>query len=127
MFASLTAIPIRSQSGSVPNTISAFNSLANSIPKVKASLSSGFGDLTVEKSPSSFACSSTSETQWNPSFSNILETGTLPEPCNGVYTIFKLFFIISFFIRCCLYTSETNSSVLSIKVSNVSFPSKSIE
>ena len=107
--------------------MSAFNFLANSIPKVKAFLSSGFGDLTVEKLPSSFACSLTNSTQLNPSLFKIIETGILPEPCNGVYTIFKLFFIISFLIRCCLNTSETNSSVLSIKVSNVSFPSKSIK
>ena len=58
-FSFLTAIPKRSQSGSVPITISAFSFLAKSIAIFNASGSSGFGETTVGKSPLGSACSST--------------------------------------------------------------------
>ena len=56
---SLQAIPTRSASGSVAITMSALIFLANSIAIERASAFSGFGEITVGKSPLLTICSST--------------------------------------------------------------------
>ena len=60
--------PNLSESGSVPNTISACFSSASFTAKFNASFSSGFGDATVGKSPSGFSCSLTINTFLYPAF-----------------------------------------------------------
>ena len=88
LFSFLTAIPRRSASGSVPITISAPIALAFSIAICRASGSSGFGDLTVGKSPSGLACSSIIETCLYPAFSRTCGMAVTEVPCKGVNTTF---------------------------------------
>ena len=56
---SRTPTPMRSQSGSVPITMSAFFSFASSTAIASAGAFSGFGDSTVGKRPSKTSCSGT--------------------------------------------------------------------
>ena len=84
---SLEYTPSLSASGSVAKIISASFSLASLSASVNALGSSGLGYSSVVKSGSGFSCSGTTYTCLNPSSFNILLTGTLPVPWNGVYTI----------------------------------------
>ncbi len=88
---SLTAIPSLSPSGSVPITISACFSSASFIAISSASGSSGFGDLTVGKSPFGSACSFTIKTLVYPAFSRTCGFTVDAVPCNEVKTIFRSF------------------------------------
>ena len=65
-----TATPIRSASGSVPTTISASFASARAVAIASAAGSSGFGDLTVGKSPEGTICSSTVRTLLNPALAS---------------------------------------------------------
>ena len=67
-----------------------FSFLATSIAILNASLSSGFGDFTVEKSGSGISCSFTVIIFLKPASSSVLLTGIFPVPCIGVNTIFIL-------------------------------------
>ena len=89
---SRTAIPIRSQSGSVPITISAPISSAFLSANVRASGSSGLGDFTVGKLPSGTACSSTMCTLVKPARLSTSGTIVIDVPCKEVNTIFSLSF-----------------------------------
>ena len=75
-----TAMPMRSESGSVAIRISALTFLPNLIASSKAAGYSGLGDSTVEKSGSGRACSSTTNTLVNPLSFNIFLMGTFPAP-----------------------------------------------
>ena len=77
---SLTYIPSLSASGSVAIITSASTFFARSIPMANADGSSGFGDLTVLKSPSGTVCSSTTYTCLKPSLLSTSLTGTFPVP-----------------------------------------------
>ena len=81
---SLTTTPILSQSGSVPNIISGWISLAMSKANLNTFGSSGFGYGAVGKFPSGISCSLTTNTFSYPNSFNILLTGTFPEPWIGV-------------------------------------------
>ena len=81
---SRTATPKRSESGSVPTTISAPILFAKAIAIDKASGSSGFGDFTVGKSPSGSACSGTIFTSLYPAFANTFGIDLIDVPCKEV-------------------------------------------
>ncbi|MNE64647.1 hypothetical protein D3C80_1600680 [compost metagenome] len=85
-----TATPKRSQSGSVPTTISEFVLSAKASAIVKASGSSGFGDLTVGKSPSGTACSGTICTFLYPACDKTSGIDFIEVPCNEVNTMCRL-------------------------------------
>ena len=68
------------------NNTSAPTFFPNSTAYSNAPASSGFGDLTVEKSPSGTACSSTTCKPLKFACSNAFSTSINPVPCNGVYT-----------------------------------------
>ena len=87
----LTAIPNLSQSGSVPITISAFVCSAISIAILSASGSSGFGEITVGKSPSGVACCATTCTFVYPAASKTRGIMVIEVPCSAVKTIFRSF------------------------------------
>ena len=93
LFLSRTAIPSLSPSGSVPMIISALCLYPSLSAIAKASVSSGFGDVTVGKSPSGTLCSSTINTLLNPAFCKTSGIKVIDVPCNEVKTIFSLFFI----------------------------------
>ncbi len=78
--ASRTAMPKRSQSGSVPITISAFSLFAKSMAICSASGSSGLGETTVGKSPSGFAWASTTVTLVYPAISSTFGTMVIAVP-----------------------------------------------
>ena len=90
---SLTAIPNRSESGSVPITISALILSANSNAIFNAAGSSGLGDFTVGKFPSGLRCSSTMVTSVNPACFKAAGIAITDVPCSGVKTIFNLFLL----------------------------------
>ena len=75
-----TAMPIRSESGSVAIKISAFTFLPNLIASSKAAEYSGLGDSTVEKSGSGVTCSSTTNTLVKPLSFRIRLIGMFPAP-----------------------------------------------
>ena len=119
---SLTATPNRSQSGSVPIRISASILSAKAVAIFKASGSSGFGDVTVGKSPSGRLCSSTICTFEYPALANASGTEMMEVPCNDVKTIFKFFLSIwsdkdAFFTDAFIKASSTSFPIISIKFS----------
>ena len=74
----MIATPTLSESGSVANNISPFSFFNSLIPKDKASLSSGFGEITVENSGSGFSCFFTIKIFLNPKAFNTLGICVIP-------------------------------------------------
>ena len=81
-----TAMPRRSQSGSVAKRRSAFVSSQSSRPSSSASRTSGLGYGQVGNAPSCTACSSTTRMSVTPILARAPETHSRPTPCSGVYT-----------------------------------------
>ena len=101
------ATPIRSASGSVATTKSAFSFFACSIPSASASPFSGLGDFTVGNLPSPFSCEGTMEAD-TPADFNIAGTIRIPVPCSGEKTTFS--FAPSFFSNSSSITSSFRAS-----------------
>ena len=79
-----SATPMRSESGSVANTRSAPSRAASSMAFDMVLRSSGLGDSTVGKLPSTTDCSGTSVTFVKPKRRSDAGTSRTPAPCSGV-------------------------------------------
>ena len=117
MLLSLTATPSLSQSGSVPITISASIFFASWSANSNASGSSGFGDLTVGKSPSGLAWDATTCTFLYPASSSTSGTDVIEVPWRDVNIIFK--FSLLFNLNLPNFT-EVLTKALSISSSMIS-------
>ena len=118
---SLTAIPRRSLSGSVPITISAVTFSAKSKAIFKAAGSSGLGDLTVGKLPLGSACSATICTLEYPARFKVSGMVVMDVPCKEVKTMVRLslsFFKVVFaiFTEASIKALSTFSPIYSIKL-----------